>query len=137
MPNRNKLSGSGVGEAGEIAAEFILAADVLTFRALLAVEPPGLELAGREALGELDLRHLLVIGVPRREVAIEQAAAFVVLAGDLYDHDRPNMQIAVFLRNQLTRLKEKGIRVVTIKGNLYEAPGGQKVLAIVDVEPQK
>ena len=51
------------------------------------------------------------------DVAIEQGAAFVVLAGDLYDHDRPNMQIAVFLRNQLARLKEKGIRVVMIKGN--------------------
>jgi exonuclease SbcD len=51
------------------------------------------------------------------DVSIGQGVAFVVLAGDLYDHDRPNMQIAVFLRNQLARLKEKGIRVVMIKGN--------------------
>ena len=32
------------------------------------------------------------------------------------------------------KLREHLERVVTIKGNLYEAPGGQKVLAVVDVE---
>lgn len=51
------------------------------------------------------------------DFAIEQQVSFVVLAGDLYDHDAPNMQIAVFLRNQLSRLDKKGIRVVIAKGN--------------------
>ncbi len=51
------------------------------------------------------------------ELCIEQQVAFVVLAGDLYDHDCPNMQIAVFLRNQLARLETQGIRVVIKKGN--------------------
>lgn len=51
------------------------------------------------------------------DFAIEQQVAFVLLAGDLYDHDAPNMQIAVFLRNQLSRLDKKGIRVVIAKGN--------------------
>lgn len=51
------------------------------------------------------------------DLCIEQQVAFVVLAGDLYDHDCPNMQIAVFLRNQLARLETKGIRVVIKKGN--------------------
>jgi DNA repair exonuclease SbcCD nuclease subunit len=51
------------------------------------------------------------------DLCIEQEAALLVLAGDLYDHDCPNMQIAVFLRNQLRRLEQKGIRVVIIKGN--------------------
>ena len=51
------------------------------------------------------------------ELCIEQQVAFVVLAGDLYDHDCPNMQIAVFLRNQLARLETNGIRVVIKKGN--------------------
>jgi len=27
--------------------------------------------------------------------------------------------------------------IVTIKGNLYEAPGGQKILAIVEVQAMK
>jgi DNA repair protein SbcD/Mre11 len=51
------------------------------------------------------------------DLCIEQAAAFLVIAGDLYDHDSPNMQIAVFLRKELRRLDEKGIRCVIIKGN--------------------
>jgi DNA repair exonuclease SbcCD nuclease subunit len=51
------------------------------------------------------------------DLCIEQAAAFLVIGGDLYDHDSPNMQIAVFLRKELRRLEEKGIRCVIIKGN--------------------
>ena len=51
------------------------------------------------------------------DFCIEQQAAFLILAGDLYDHDCPNMQIAVFLRNQLARLGKAGIRVIIKKGN--------------------
>jgi DNA repair exonuclease SbcCD nuclease subunit len=51
------------------------------------------------------------------DFSIEQQVAFVLLAGDLYDHDSPNMQTAVFLRNQLARLEQKRIRVVIVKGN--------------------
>jgi DNA repair protein SbcD/Mre11 len=51
------------------------------------------------------------------DLCIEQEVALLVLAGDLYDHDCPNMQIAVFLRSQLKRLEQKGIRAVIIKGN--------------------
>jgi len=51
------------------------------------------------------------------DLCIDHEAALLVLAGDLYDHDCPNMQIAVFLRKELRRLEQKGIRVVIIKGN--------------------
>lgn len=51
------------------------------------------------------------------DLCIEQQVAFLVLAGDLYDHDCPNMQVAVFLRNQLIRLDKEKIRVVIVKGN--------------------
>lgn len=51
------------------------------------------------------------------DAAIDHKVAFVVLAGDLYDRDAPNMQVAVFLRNQLTRLQKQGIRVMIVKGN--------------------
>lgn len=51
------------------------------------------------------------------DLAIEQRVAFLILAGDLYDQDNPNMQIALFLRNQLKRLDKEGIRVVIAKGN--------------------
>ena len=49
--------------------------------------------------------------------AIERKVAFVILAGDLYDGDTPNMQVAVFLRNQLARLEKQDISVVIVKGN--------------------
>jgi DNA repair exonuclease SbcCD nuclease subunit len=51
------------------------------------------------------------------DFSIEQQVAFVLLAGDLYDHNAPNMQTAVFLRTQLARLEKNGIRVVIVKGN--------------------
>lgn len=51
------------------------------------------------------------------DLCIEQKVAFLVLAGDLYDGDCANMQIAVFLRLQLARLGRAGIRVVIKKGN--------------------
>src|SRR5215467_6009033 len=51
------------------------------------------------------------------DLCIEHQVAFLVIAGDLYDHDCPNMQIAVFLRKELRRLEEKGIRCLIIKGN--------------------
>jgi DNA repair exonuclease SbcCD nuclease subunit len=50
------------------------------------------------------------------DFAIDQGVAFVILAGD-HDHDAPNMQIAMFLRSQLSRLDKKGIRAVIVKGN--------------------
>lgn len=51
------------------------------------------------------------------DLCIDERAAFLVIAGDLYDHDNPNMQVAVFLRRELRRLQAKGIRCVVIKGN--------------------
>src|SRR5215475_5396449 len=51
------------------------------------------------------------------DLCIDQQVALLLIAGDLYDHDCPNMQIAVFLRKELRRLEQKGIRVVIIKGN--------------------
>ena len=50
-------------------------------------------------------------------LALEQRVAFLILAGDLYDQDNPNMQIALFLRNQLKRLNKEGIQVIIAKGN--------------------
>ena len=49
--------------------------------------------------------------------ALEEGASLVLLAGDLYDHDNPNMQVVHFLRRELSRLAEGGIRVVIVRGN--------------------
>lgn len=72
------------------------------------------------------------------DLCIEQQASFLILSGDLYDRDYPNMQVAVFLRNQLARLDSKGIRVVIKKGNhdadnritsALELPGNTRILS--------
>jgi DNA repair protein SbcD/Mre11 len=91
--------------------KFVHAADLhldSPLQALSRHEPRQVERmrrAGREAFERLI------------DLCIAQEAAFLVIAGDLYDHDRPNMQTAVFLRKELRRLEEKGIRCVIIKGN--------------------
>lgn len=51
------------------------------------------------------------------DLALAEEVRFLLLAGDLYDHDTPNMQIALFLRNQLLRLARANIRVVIVRGN--------------------
>ncbi|MCL4484760.1 MAG: DNA repair exonuclease [Nitrospirae bacterium] len=49
--------------------------------------------------------------------AIEEKVSLLLLAGDLYDHDNPNMQVVHFLRRELSRLADHGIRVVIVRGN--------------------
>ena len=51
------------------------------------------------------------------DFCIQERVAFLVLPGDLYDHDTPNMQIAAFLRKQLLRLQRVGIKVCILRGN--------------------
>jgi DNA repair exonuclease SbcCD nuclease subunit len=107
MTRRDSVEARGT----ESAMKFVHAADLhldSPLQALSRQEPRQVERmrrAGREAFERLI------------DLCIEQEAAFLVVAGDLYDHDCPNMQIAVFLRKELRRLEEKGIRCVIIKGN--------------------
>lgn len=49
--------------------------------------------------------------------AIESNAAFVVIAGDLYDGDWPDFSTGLFLIKELERLNAVGIRVVILFGN--------------------
>jgi len=51
------------------------------------------------------------------DLALSERVSLLLLAGDLYDHDAPNMQIALFLRGQLRRLADAGIPVVIVRGN--------------------
>jgi len=91
--------------------KFVHAADLHLDSPLLALsrQEPGQVERMRRAAREAFERMI--------DLCIEQEVALLVLAGDLYDHDCPNMQIAVFLRSQLKRLEQKGIRAVIIKGN--------------------
>jgi DNA repair exonuclease SbcCD nuclease subunit len=50
-------------------------------------------------------------------VALEEAVAFVVIAGDLYDGDRDDFQTAMFLQRQLRALRDADVPVVIAYGN--------------------
>jgi DNA repair protein SbcD/Mre11 len=49
--------------------------------------------------------------------AIEEAVAFVVIAGDLYDGDWRDFQTGLFFLHQMGRLAKAGIRVFLLYGN--------------------
>ena len=50
-------------------------------------------------------------------IAIEEKVAFVLLSGDLYDGDWKDYHTGLFLSQQLSRLREAGVRVYVIYGN--------------------
>ncbi|HFE38657.1 MAG TPA: DNA repair exonuclease [Gammaproteobacteria bacterium] len=51
------------------------------------------------------------------QLAIEEAVAFVVLAGDLYDGDWRDYNTGLYFVAQMGRLREAGIRVFVVAGN--------------------
>jgi DNA repair exonuclease SbcCD nuclease subunit len=50
-------------------------------------------------------------------LAVEEEAAFVLLAGDLYDGDWKDYNTGLFFAHQMARLREAGVRVFLIAGN--------------------
>lgn len=50
-------------------------------------------------------------------LACEREAAFLLLAGDLFDGQRDDYQSALFLTRQFYRLRDAGVRVFAISGN--------------------
>ena len=50
-------------------------------------------------------------------LAIEEKVAFVLLAGDLYDGEWRDYHTGLFLMQQLSRLREAGVKVFVIYGN--------------------
>lgn len=90
---------------------FIHAADI-------HLDSPLRGLAGRDGAPVERLRRATREAFSRViDLCIDREVSFLVLAGDLYDGDTPNMQIAAYLRGELLRLRERGIRVVIEKGN--------------------
>ncbi|WP_221930898.1 DNA repair exonuclease [Telmatospirillum sp. J64-1] len=51
------------------------------------------------------------------DLAIEEAASFVVIAGDLYDGDWRDFNTGLFFCAQMTRLDRQGIPVFVVQGN--------------------
>lgn len=72
------------------------------------------------------------------ELAIQEEAAFLLLAGDLYDGDWKDYNTGLFFVSRMRRLEEAGIRVFLISGNhdaasqitrVLRPPGNVKVFA--------
>jgi DNA repair protein SbcD/Mre11 len=51
------------------------------------------------------------------ELCIDERAALLLIAGDVYDGDWKDFSTGLYLRSQLARLREAGIEVVLIRGN--------------------
>ncbi|MBI2570137.1 MAG: DNA repair exonuclease [Candidatus Schekmanbacteria bacterium] len=66
------------------------------------------------------------------QLAIEEEAAFVVVAGDLYDEDWRDYNTGLFLVRQMAALRDAGIQVFVVKGNHDAASRITKSLRLPD-----
>ncbi|MEX0714235.1 MAG: DNA repair exonuclease [Pirellulales bacterium] len=66
------------------------------------------------------------------QLAIDEQAAFVLLAGDLYDGDWHDHQTGLFFVGQMARLREAGIKAYLIAGNHDAANRMTKSLRLPD-----
>jgi DNA repair exonuclease SbcCD nuclease subunit len=80
------------------------------------------------------------------DLAVEEQAAFVLLAGDLYDGDWKDYSTGIFLSRQTGRLAEHGIPVYAVAGNhdaanrmtkALDTPGNMKMFSSNKVETVK
>src|SRR4051794_31829790 len=51
------------------------------------------------------------------QFCLDDAVAFLLLAGDLYDGDWPDYNTGLFFAKQMARLREAGIPVYIVRGN--------------------
>ena len=76
-------------------------------------------------------------------LAIDEEVHAFLIAGDLFDDDRPKPETLWFLDTQFRRLDEHGITVVYAKGNHDPGPGPESiewsdnVLIVSEVEPRR
>jgi DNA repair protein SbcD/Mre11 len=66
------------------------------------------------------------------QLAISENAAFVVIAGDLYDGDWKDYNTGLYLVSQMTRLRDAGISVFIVTGNHDAASNITKTLKFPD-----
>lgn len=62
------------------------------------------------------------------DAAIRNRVDFVILAGDLYDHEDRSIKAQVFLRKEMERLAEEGIDAYLIHGNHDHLSGNWNVI---------
>ena len=65
-------------------------------------------------------------------LAIEERAAFVLLAGDLFDGDWKDYNTGLFFTHRMGRLREKGIGVFLVSGNHDAASSLTRALSLPD-----
>ena len=51
------------------------------------------------------------------QLCIEEAASFLLIAGDLYDGDWPDYNTGLYFLSQLKRLRSAGVGVYLVRGN--------------------
>src|SRR4051812_1943071 len=51
------------------------------------------------------------------QLCLDEAVAFLIVAGDVFDHDWKDFNTALFVVRQFQRLDKAGIRVLVIRGN--------------------
>jgi DNA repair protein SbcD/Mre11 len=66
------------------------------------------------------------------QLAISENAAFVVIAGDLYDGDWKDYNTGLYLVSQMSRLRDAGISVFIVTGNHDAASNITKTLSFPD-----
>jgi DNA repair protein SbcD/Mre11 len=65
-------------------------------------------------------------------LAIEEEAAFVLLAGDLFDGDWKDYNTGLYFTHRMGRLRERGIRVFLVSGNHDAASSLTRALSLPD-----
>ncbi|PKN43161.1 MAG: DNA repair exonuclease [Deltaproteobacteria bacterium HGW-Deltaproteobacteria-18] len=65
-------------------------------------------------------------------LAIEEGAAFVLLAGDLFDGDWKDYNTGLYFTHRMGRLREAGIRVFLVSGNHDAASSLTRALSLPD-----
>lgn len=66
------------------------------------------------------------------DLAIEEGAAFVLLAGDLFDGDWKDYNTGLYFTHRMGRLREAGIRVLMVSGNHDAASQLTRTLRLPD-----
>ena len=66
------------------------------------------------------------------DLAIDEGAAFVLLAGDLFDGDWKDYNTGLYFTHRMGRLREAGIRVLMVSGNHDAASQLTRTLRLLD-----
>ncbi|HCU69465.1 MAG TPA: DNA repair exonuclease, partial [Desulfomicrobium sp.] len=66
------------------------------------------------------------------DLAIDEGAAFVLLAGDLFDGDWKDYNTGLYFTHRMGRLREAGIRVLMVSGNHDAASQLTRTLRLPD-----